>query len=90
VSLISCGRCPRETRWSLMRCGVRNQGSCRMKFRIEDENGTSLEAALFEGRVRIITDADRLPQGHPVWLDSVQTADLICKLAGLWSEMNGG
>lgn len=55
--------------------------------RILDEHGTALEAEVFEDRLRIITDADRLPQGHPVWLTRKQLADLICDLAGLWVQM---
>ena len=59
-------------------------------MRIADEHGTVLEAELFEGRVRIITDADRLPQGHPVWLDADQLVKVICELAGLYSDLRGG
>ena len=55
-----------------------------MKFEITDENGTVLACELFEGRVRILTDADRLPQGHPVWLTGKELEELIIELSGMW------
>ncbi len=57
------------------------------KFRIVDKNGTALEVTLEEGGFfRVITDADRLPQGHPVRLDADQVEYLIISLAGLLAE----
>jgi len=58
-----------------------------MKIRILDEHGTALEAELFEDRVRIITDADKLPQGHPVWLTQEQVWELALKLAVIQGTM---
>ena len=58
-------------------------------MKLADEHGTAIELELYEGRIRIITDADRLPQGHPVWLTRKQLGDLVLKLAGLWVDMKG-
>lgn len=56
--------------------------------KIYDEDGTSMEATLErDGRMRFITNADKVPQGNGVWLDRKQVADLICDLAGLWVQM---
>lgn len=60
-----------------------------MNPRYTDDHGTVLEFELFEGRIRIITDADRMPQGHPVWLTRKQLGDLVLELAGLWVDMKG-
>jgi hypothetical protein len=53
------------------------------KFRIVDEYGTALEVTAEDGDFRVVTDADRLPQGHPVHLDAAQVEHLIISLAGL-------
>ena len=58
-----------------------------MKFRVSDEHGTVIEMELYEGRVRMITDADRLPQSHPVWLDRTQVAQVMLALGELRAEL---
>lgn len=58
-----------------------------MKFRISDEHGTTIEMELYENRIRVITDADRLPQSHPVWLDKTLATRLMLDLAELRAEL---
>jgi len=58
-----------------------------MKFRVSDEHETVIEMELFENRIRVITDADRLPQGHPVWLDKTLATRLMLDLAELRAEL---
>ena len=58
-----------------------------MKFRVSDEHGTVIEMELYEGRVRMITDADRLPQSHPVWLDRTQVTQVMLALGELRAEL---
>lgn len=48
-----------------------------MKIRFMDEYGTAIEAELLEGRVRIITNADVLPQPSAVWLTRKMLRNLI-------------